>query len=122
MTDAYDSFQEGRRRLQSGMTAQATVPLERAKRLEPDKSSIREALGIAYFRLQRWGEAEAEFRAILELEPTDHYAHYALGRSLEKQGREREANGEYKLASALRPQSEQYRERILDLDGDAGAD
>ena len=42
----------------SGMTAQATVPLEKAKRLEPDKASIREALGIAYFRLARWQEAE----------------------------------------------------------------
>jgi hypothetical protein len=44
------------------------------------------------------------------------YAHYALGRSLEKQGRQREANGHYKLASSLRPGSNQYRARILDLD------
>ena len=40
----------------------------------------------------------------------------ALGRCLEKQGREVEANRHYKLASSLRPESEQYRERILDLD------
>ena len=71
------------------MTAQATVPLEKAKQLEPDKASIREALGIAYFRLRRWDEAEAEFRAVLELSPTDDYAHYALGRALEKQGTRR---------------------------------
>src|SRR5207248_5818959 len=114
----YSLFQRGRRHLRAGMAAQATVSLEKAKRREPDKASIREALGIAYFRLRRWGEAEAEFRAILSLEPTDHYAHYALGRSLEKQGRQQEANGEYKLASALRPQSEQYRERILDLESE----
>ena len=98
------------------MAAQATVPLEKAKRREPDKASIREALGIAYFRLHRWAEAEAEFRAVLELSPADDYAHYALGRSLEKQGRETEANGHYKLASSLRPDSEQYSSRILDLD------
>ena len=30
--------------------------------------SIREALGIAYFRIRRWGEAEAEFRKLLETE------------------------------------------------------
>ncbi|MBV8079625.1 MAG: hypothetical protein JO186_04530, partial [Actinobacteria bacterium] len=47
MSDAYDLFQEGRRRLKEGLTAQATVPLEKAKRLEPHKASIREALGIA---------------------------------------------------------------------------
>ncbi|MDX6503336.1 MAG: hypothetical protein QOE29_461 [Gaiellaceae bacterium] len=116
MSETYDLFQKGRQQLADGMAAQAMVSLEKAKRREPDKASIREALGIAYFRLLRWNEAEAEFRAILELDPADHYAHYALGRSLEKQGRQQEANGEYKLASALRPQSEQYRERILDLE------
>ena len=116
MTDAYDLFQQGRALLQDGMPAQATVALEKAKTLEPDKASIREALGIAYFRIQRWEEAEAEFRAVLEIAPTDDYAHYALGRSLEKQGRDAEANGHYKLASSLSPQSETYAERIMQLD------
>ena len=73
MTDAYDLYQQGRNHLQGGMAAQATVALEKAKKLEPDKASIREALGIAYFRIQRWSEAEAEFRAVLELSPTDDY-------------------------------------------------
>jgi Flp pilus assembly protein TadD len=116
MTDAYDLYQQGRGHLKSGMPAQAMVALEKAKRLEPDKASIREALGIAYFRIQRWGEAEAEFRAVLELSPTDDYAHYALGRSLEKQGRDAEANGHYKLASSMSPGSEQYADRIMDLE------
>ena len=117
MTDAYDNFQEGRRRLQNGMAAQATVSLEKAKRREPDKASIREALGIAYFRIRRWSEAEEEFRKVLELSPDNDYAHYALGRTLEKQGRDLEANGHYKLASSMKPGSEQYASRILDLDG-----
>ena len=72
------------------MPAQATVPLEKAKRLEPEKASIREALGIAYFRLRRWEDAEAEFRAIVEeLAPTDDYAHYALGRCTREAGQGR---------------------------------
>jgi Flp pilus assembly protein TadD len=116
MSDAYHLFREGQQRLRKGMAAQATVPLERAKRLEPGKASIREALGIAYFRLHRWEDAEAEFRAILELSPTDDYAHYALGRALEQQGRAKEANGHYKLASSMKPRSEQYSSRILDLE------
>ena len=103
MTDAYESFQEGQRRLRSGMTAQATVPLERAKRLEPDKASIREALGIAYFRISRWAEAEAEFRKVLDISPADDYAHYALGRALRNQGRHDEAATHLKLARSLRP-------------------
>ena len=116
MTEAYDLFREGQRRLRDGLTAQATVPLEKAKRLEPEKASIREALGIAYFRLARWQDAEREFRTIVEdLSPTDHYAHYALGRALEHQGRAAEANGHYKLASSMEPSSDTYSSRILDL-------
>ena len=116
MSEVYDYFQQGRAHLRKGMAAQATVSLEKAKRRAPDKASIREALGIAYFRISRWHEAEAEFRAVLELSPTDDYAHYALGRCLEKQGRTREANGHYKLARTMRPRNKDYAARVLDLD------
>ena len=116
--NTYDLFQQGRAHLRKGYAAQATVALEKAKRREPDKASIREALGIAYLRIQRYAEAEVEFRAMLELSPADHYAHYGLGRALEKQGREHEANGHFKLASSLRPQSRHYASRIRDLDDD----
>ena len=113
----YSLFQKGRAHLKKGMAAQATVALEKAKRREPDKASIREALGIAYFRLARWQDAEREFRTIVEdLAPTDHYAPYALGRALEHQGKTAEANGHYKLASSMQPSSETYSSRILDLE------
>jgi Flp pilus assembly protein TadD len=115
MSEVYDLYQQGRRHLAAGMAAQATVPLEKAKRREPDKASIREALGIAYFRIQRYDDAEREFRTMLEISPADDYAHYALGRCLEKQGKAAEANGHYKLASSLRPQSKHYSSRIKDL-------
>ncbi len=116
MSEVYDYYQQGRRHLKKGMAAQATVPLEKAKRRDPNKASIRESLGIAYFRIGRYKEAAEEFRTILELSPTDDYAHYALGRCLEKQGKTAEANGHYKLARSLRPQSEQYAARVMDLD------
>jgi Flp pilus assembly protein TadD len=115
MTETYDLYQQGRRHLAAGMAAQATVPLEKAKRREPHKASIREALGIAYFRIRRYEEAEQEFREMLEISPADDYAHYALGRCLEKQGKDTEANGHYKLASSLRPDSKHYSSRIKDL-------
>ena len=103
MSDTYDLFQQGRRHLRDGMPAQATVALEKAKRREPRSRSIREALGIAYFRLRRWDEAEAEFRALVELSPADDYAHYALARSLVNQGKRKEATPHIKLARSLRP-------------------
>jgi len=52
---------------------------------------------------------------MLELAPTDDYAHYGLGRALEKQGKDAEANGHYKLAAALVPGKERYTSRIRDL-------
>jgi len=116
MSETIDLFQQGRTHLKRGMAAQATVALEKAKAREPDKASIREALGIAYFRIHRYAEAETEFRKVLELAPADDYAHYALGRCLEKQGRVVEANSHYKLASSLRPDLEQYRARIRELE------
>ncbi|MFN8222529.1 MAG: tetratricopeptide repeat protein [Gaiellales bacterium] len=112
MSDAYDLYQQGMTHLRSGMAAQATVALEKAKKLEPEKASIREALGIAYFRITRWDAAEAEFRKLLELSPSDDYAHYALGRTLEKLGRSDEARPFLKLARSLRPR----RDDGLDVD------
>ena len=40
---------------------------------------------------------------MLELSPVDDYAHYALGRSLLRQGRSREASTHLKLARFLQP-------------------
>src|SRR6266566_3528184 len=97
MSETFDLFQLGRRHLSKGMAAQATVPLEKAKRREPRKASIREALGIAYFRIQRYRDAEREFRALLDISPVDDYAHYAL-------------------ASRMRPESTDYSARVKDLD------
>ena len=102
MSETYELFQEGRRHLRAGRPDEATEPLEQARSREPDSRSIREALGIAYFRTRRWSEAEAEFRALAELSPDDEFAHYALGRALSNQGRSREALGHLKLAAVLR--------------------
>ena len=52
--DAYALFQRGLSLLADSHWAQAAVSLEKAKRLEPDKTSIREALGRAYFRSGRY--------------------------------------------------------------------
>jgi Flp pilus assembly protein TadD len=102
MSETYDLFQQGKRLLRRGDAERASVALEQAKELEPRKASIREALGIAYFRSRRWSDAEAEFRA-----PADHYGHYGLGRALEKQGRRDEAAGHLKLAGLLKPDDEE---------------
>ena len=107
--DAYALFQRGLSWLAGGHWAQAAVSLEKAKRLEPDKTSIREALGRAYFRSGRYGPAAAEFSAVVERSPVNDYAHFCLGRSLEKLGDRSAARRHLKLACGMRPDREDYR-------------
>ena len=78
---AYDLFQKGSRLLDNGDFMAAAVPLERARELEPDKGSIREALGRAYFRSSRFDKGAEEFAAVVERYPVNDYAHFCLGRT-----------------------------------------
>ena len=61
--------------------------LERAARLEPGKASILEALGRAYFNSAQTERSRETFEALLEIDPSAHYAHFALGQSLKRLGR-----------------------------------
>jgi Flp pilus assembly protein TadD len=107
--DAYALFQRGISLLEESHWAQATVPLEKAKRLEPDKSSIRETLGRAYFRSGRYRHAATEFEAVVERSPANDYAHFCLGRSFEKLGDRRGARRHLSLAWGMRPDRNDYR-------------
>ena len=112
---AYELFQKGSDLLEKGDFMAASVPLERARDLEPDKSSIREALGRAYFRSARFEQAAEEFAAVVERYPVNDYAHFWLGRSLENSGRRAEARKHAALAACMRPDRKDYqafRERL----------
>jgi Flp pilus assembly protein TadD len=105
----YDLFQRGSALLEAGDFAAAAVPLEHASRLEPDKTSIREALGRAYFRSGRFGPAAQEFEAVVERAPVNDFAHFCLGKALVKTGRLREARHHAVLAAGMRPDRADYR-------------
>ena len=105
----YDLFSRGTALLEAGDYSAATIPLERARAFEPDKTSIREALGRAYFRAGRYAQAREEFAAVVERSPVNDFAHFCLGRSLEKTGRRVEARRHLALAACLRPDRADYR-------------
>jgi tetratricopeptide (TPR) repeat protein len=107
--DAYALFQRGVSLLEERHWAQAAVSLEKAKRLEPDKTSIREALGRAYFRSGRCRRAAREFSAVIDRYPANDYAHFCLGRSLEKLGDRSAASRHLSLACGMRPDRSDYR-------------
>lgn len=58
-------------------------------------------LARAYYHSARLGRAETELRAVLERDPVEHYARLMLGRTLERQGRQTEADTQLRLADAL---------------------
>jgi tetratricopeptide (TPR) repeat protein len=106
---AYDLFKKGSELLDRGDFMAAAIPLERARDLEPDKSSIREALGRAYFRSSRFEKAAEEFANVVERHPVNDYAHFCLGRSLENTGRRKEARRHAALAAHMRPDRADYQ-------------
>jgi len=106
----YELFTRGSALLEAEDFAAAAIPLEHARNLEPEKTSIREALGRAYFRSGRFEEARQEFEAVVERSPVNHYAQFCLGRSLENTGRRREASRHAALAAGMRPDRADYRE------------
>ncbi len=95
---AYEHFQRGQELLRTRDFRAASVALERAKRLEPEKASIREALGRAYLSSREYRKAAGEFQKAVELAPTDHYAHFGLGRAFERMGQRALARRHYTLA------------------------
>jgi tetratricopeptide (TPR) repeat protein len=109
---AYDLLQRGHALLDRRHFAQAAIVLERADRLEPGKGSILEALGRAYFNSGQAERSRATFEALLEVDPSSPYGHYALGQSLKRLGRRDEAGTHLRLAVALSPGTTLYRDAL----------
>jgi Flp pilus assembly protein TadD len=107
--DVYDLFKRGTALLESGEFHAATVPLSKAAAREPEKTSIREALGRAYFRSRQFEQARVEFEAVVDRAPTNDYALFCLGRALLELGRPKEARKPLALAAQLRPERRDYR-------------
>lgn len=105
---AYELLQRGHDLLRKRHYSAAAIVLERASRVEPGKASILEALGRAFYNSGQHDRSRDTFAALLEIDPSAHYAHYALGQSLKQLGRLKEARTHLRLAVALSPTSKLY--------------
>ena len=112
---AYELLQRGQALLEGRHHAQAAIVLERADRLEPGKGSILEALGRAYYNSGQADRAATTFEALLGIDPSSHFGHFALGQSLKRLGRRREAATHLRLAVALSPDTQLYRDALARL-------
>jgi Flp pilus assembly protein TadD len=115
-SEAYTLFRRGADFLDDGRPAQAAMYLAMALRLEPGRNSIRETLGRAEYAAGRFERAAERFAAVVADVPDSDYAHYALARCLRRLGREGEARGHLRIARALHPASETYRQRLDGVD------
>jgi len=105
----YTLYRRGIELLEDGSFEQAAEPLAEAARRAPEKSSVREALGRAYFRSGHFEEAATEFEAVVATHNVNDYAHFCLGRALTKLGQTRRARHHLALAANLRPDRGDYR-------------
>lgn len=109
---AYALLQRGLALIRSRHHAQAAIVLQRAARMEPGKGSILEPLGRAYHHSGQFERARETFEALLDVDPSAHWAHFALAASLRKLDRIAEARTHLRLAVALAPGSALYRQAL----------
>ncbi|MEU3273565.1 tetratricopeptide repeat protein [Saccharomonospora sp. NPDC006951] len=113
----------GETRFHAFRQAEALVrrrPLDALKALEPvldadsDKPSVQLLAGRAYFHSAQLGRAERALTRVVELDPSDHYARFVLGRTLQRLGRLVEALAQLRMASAMNPVPE-YQDAISEV-------
>jgi tetratricopeptide (TPR) repeat protein len=111
-SNPYELFRRGTELLASDHAHQAATVLERARQLLPGKGSVSEALGRAYYRCGRPADARAQFAEVLELDPTNDYAHFGLALCLARVGEPTLAAGHLRLALAMRPGVAAYEQAL----------
>jgi predicted Zn-dependent protease len=106
----------------AGRPAEAARILAVVREAEPGNSDVCLRLALAYFKSAQLGLAEAELRSLVERDPSDHYAHHVLGRTLERMSRPSEALPHLRLANAMHD-DEEYAAAVERVAGRvAGAD
>lgn len=111
MTDdsAFESFRRAEVLLAQRRPLEALRELEVVVETAPNAPSVHLLAGRAYLGSAQFRRAEQAFLRVLELDPTDHYARFALGRTLQRQGRFTEARTQLRMAVAMNPLPE-YQE------------
>lgn len=113
----YTLYRRGIELLEDGDFRDAAEPLAEAARRAPEKSSVREALGRAYYRAGLYAKAVTEFEAVVENHHVNDFAHFCLGRALAMTGERDRARHHLALAANLRPDRDDYRYYRDQLDG-----
>ncbi len=104
----YDWYQRATSLLDAGDSDAAAVLLARLRTVDPDSTSVLEALARALFTSRRYSEAADAFAELADRSPADDYAHYGLGMSLWRLQRFPQARDELAMAFVMRPDRSEY--------------
>jgi predicted Zn-dependent protease len=105
VTDLHQDYERAATLLDGGDPRGAVRAIEPVVAAEPGHAAARQLLALAYFGCARLGRAEEQLRWLIERDPSDHYAHFVMGRTLQRQGQLREALPHLRLAAAMSAQT-----------------
>ena len=75
----------------------------------PENTAARLLRARAFFAAAQLRPAQLEFELVLEREPDNAFAHFALARTLQRSGQDAQATRHFRLAAALDPRPEYVR-------------
>ncbi len=107
----FESFRRAELLLAQARPLDALVALSPVLERAPDEASVQLLAGRAYLGSAQLRRAEEAFRRVLDIDPADHYARFALGRTLQRQSRLAEAQAQLRMATAMDPRPE-YQEAL----------
>ncbi|SOD62352.1 Tetratricopeptide repeat-containing protein [Streptomyces zhaozhouensis] len=97
------SYRAAERLLDAGDPRGAVKLLDGVVEAHPENTAARLLRARAFFLGAQLRRAEHEFSVVLEREPDNAYAHFALARTLQRAARGDEALRHFRLAAALDP-------------------
>src|SRR5262245_24926890 len=103
---AYELLQRGRELIRTRHPAPAAVVLERRLVQARHTAALLEERRQACYNSRQYERSREAFEELLEVDPSSHYGHFALGQSLKQLGRPAEARTHLRLAVALSPSSD----------------
>lgn len=102
---------------EAGDASGAARLLEPIVAAEPGNASVRQLLARAYFQSAQLARAEEQLRALVDQDPSDHYAHHVLGRTLERMNRPADALRYLRIAAAMDSGNDDYRVALRRVEG-----
>ncbi|MQA15011.1 MAG: tetratricopeptide repeat protein [Pseudonocardiaceae bacterium] len=113
-SDAVEQFRRAESLVSDRRPLEALRELRPVLDVEPDAPSVQLLAGRAYLLSAQLQRAEQAFLRVLEQDPSDHYARFVLGRTLQRQQRLAEAQAQLAMAAAMHP-TPRYQEALNEV-------